>query len=220
MRIYELGFIMKPDLPEPDAEQALGMVRQALTDGGATIDKVDDWGKRRLAYRVRGFWHGRYVFIQYSTEDGSKLTREVERRLRVSDSIIKFMTVRIDEDLKRLKKMQERRAKRAPKLAPRPSRTPEEKPKAPGQPETKDATGPKEPAPAAAEPPKEAEPSTPEPAKEPEPVKEPEPAAPEPPKEAEAKEAAAAPAESAEEASPTPPSAAEASEAPPADAGS
>lgn len=203
MRIYELGFIMKPDLPEQDAEQALGTVRQALTDGGATIDKVDDWGKRRLAYRVRGFWHGRYVFIQYSTEDGSKLTREVERRLRVSDSIIKFMTVRIDEDLKRLKKMQERRAKRAPKLASRPSRTPEEKAKAPGQPETKDATGPKEPAPAT-----------------PEPAKEPESAAPEPPKEAEAKEAAAPPAESAEEASPTPPSAAEDSEAPPADAGS
>lgn len=137
MRIYELGFILKPDLSEPDTQAAVDGVKQALTDGGAHIDKVDDWGKRRLAYRVRGFWNGHYVFIQYSTADGSSLTREVERRLRVADNIIKFMTVRIDEDLKRLRKLRERRAKRAPKLDPKAGRrdTQPAKPHAPGMPE-------------------------------------------------------------------------------------
>lgn len=117
MRIYELGFILKPDLPAQVAQAAIDAVKQSLTDGGAKIDKVDDWGKRRLAYRVSGFWNGQYVFIQYSVKDNVSLTSEVERRMRVADNIIKYMTIRIDEDLKRLKKMQAKRAKRAPRLA-------------------------------------------------------------------------------------------------------
>lgn len=117
MRIYELGFILKPDLPHETAAGAIEAVQQVLVDGGATIDKVDDWGKRKLAYRVEGFWNGHYVFIQYSVKDGFAITSEVERRLRVADNIIKYMTIRIDEDLKRLKKAQARRAKRAPRLA-------------------------------------------------------------------------------------------------------
>jgi small subunit ribosomal protein S6 len=117
MRIYELGFILKPDLPETEAQASVDAVKKSLTEGGATIDKVDDWGKRRLAYRVRGFWSGHYVFIQYSVKVATSLTSEVERRLRVADHIIKYMTIRIDEDLKRLKKAKARRAKRAPRLA-------------------------------------------------------------------------------------------------------
>lgn len=119
MRIYELGFILKPDLPEQEATAAIDSVKQALTDGGATVDKVDDWGKRKLAYRVRGFWNGHYVFLRYSIEDSSALNRELERRLRVADNIVKYMTIRIDEDLKRLRKAKARRAKRAPRLAAR-----------------------------------------------------------------------------------------------------
>lgn len=146
MRVYELGFIMKPDLSEQDAQAAIDAVTQSLTAGGATIDKVDDWGKRKLAYRVRGFWNGHYIFIQYSAEDSRSLTGEVERRLRVADSIIKFMTIRIDEDLKRQKKAAERREKRAPRLAARAAARQAEaappKPSTPGTPE------PEKPAPA------------------------------------------------------------------------
>lgn len=151
MRVYELGFIMKPDLSEQDAQAAINAVTQSLTAGGATIDKVDDWGKRKLAYRVRGFWNGHYVFIQYSAEDSRSLTSEVERRLRVADSIIKFMTIRIDEDLKRQKKAAERREKRAPRLAARAAARQAEaappKPATPGTPE------PEKPAPADETPP-------------------------------------------------------------------
>ena len=151
MRVYELGCIMKPDLSEQDAQAAIDAVTQSLTAGGATIDKVDDWGKRKLAYRVRGFWNGHYVFIQYSAEDSRSLAGEVERRLRVADSVIKFMTIRIDEDLKRQKKAAERRAKRAPRLAARAAAGQAEaappKPATPGTPE------PEKPAPAAAPPP-------------------------------------------------------------------
>ncbi len=124
MRIYELVFIVKPDLPEEETRAAVEQVRTALTEGGAAVDKVDEWGKRRLAYPVRGFADGRYVFMQYSAEDKSSLPREIERRLRVSDAVIKFMTIRIDEDLRRLeklKKRREKRAARAPQSTPRPA---------------------------------------------------------------------------------------------------
>lgn len=124
MRIYELIFIVKPDLPEEGTQAAIEQVKTALTDGGATLDKVDEWGKRRLAYRVQGYTDGYYVFIQYSADDKSTLPREVERRLRVADDVIKFMTIRIDEELQRLEKLKKRRDKRAansPQRSPRPS---------------------------------------------------------------------------------------------------
>jgi len=124
MRIYELIFIVKPDLPEAGTQAAIEQVKTALTDGGATLDKVDEWGKRRLAYRVQGYTDGYYVFIQYSADDKSTLPREVERRLRVADDVIKFMTIRIDEELQRLAKLKKRRDKRAansPQRSPRPS---------------------------------------------------------------------------------------------------
>lgn len=156
MRVYELGFIMKPDLSEQDAHGAIEAVTQSLTAGGATIDKVDDWGKRKLAYRVRGFWNGHYVFIQYSAEDSRNLTNEVERRLRVADSIIKFMTIRIDEDLKRQKKAAERRAKRAPKLAARAAARQADA--APPKPATPGPPAPERPVPAEATPPAAATP--------------------------------------------------------------
>lgn len=139
MRVYELGFILKPDLPEQDARASVDAVKEALTNGGATIDNVEDWGKRRLAYRVRGFWNGHYVFIRYSAGESSTLNREVERRLRVADEIIKYMTIRIDEDLKRLQKAKRRRAKRAPRLAAKDAARVADaapaKPQAPGVPE-------------------------------------------------------------------------------------
>ena len=137
MRIYELVFIVKPDLPEEETQAAVEQVKTALTEGGAAIDKVDEWGKRRLAYPVRGFADGHYVFMQYSAEDKSSLPREIERRLRVSDSVIKFMTIRIDEDLRRLeklKKRREKRAARAPQRSPRPANARPDAPAAPSAP--------------------------------------------------------------------------------------
>ena len=116
MRIYELGVILKPDLPEQTAQETLDHVRTVLESGGGTVEKVDDWGKRALAYRVRGFWTGHYVFIRYSTKEDRGLNKELERRLRVAENVIKFLNLRIDEDLKKLAKAKARRAARQPIL--------------------------------------------------------------------------------------------------------
>lgn len=113
MRTYEVIFILKPDLPEEEIEQVVEVVKNTITSGGGTIDKVDQWGKRKLAYRVQRYGEGYYVLVQYSLSGKASVAKEVERRLRVSDPVIKFLTVRIDEDLKRAEKLKAKRDKRA-----------------------------------------------------------------------------------------------------------
>jgi small subunit ribosomal protein S6 len=115
MRIYEELFIVKPDAPEEESDQLIEQLRSQLTSAGATVDKIDKWGKRRLAYRVDKYREGSYVLFQFTA--GPETVKELERRLRVSDLVLKFITVRIDETLKRLDKRKKERDKRAAKRA-------------------------------------------------------------------------------------------------------
>ncbi len=127
MRIYELVYILKPDLPEEEIDGVVEQFKGFITDGGGTVEKMEKWGKRRLAYPVAKFTDGYYVLMQYSIESNMGLPKELERRLRVLDSVIKYLTVRIDEDLKRiekLKKKREARAARKPGAAAAPKAAP------------------------------------------------------------------------------------------------
>jgi small subunit ribosomal protein S6 len=90
-------------------------LRTQLTAAGATVDKVEKWGKRRLAYKVDKYREGFYVLFQFTSEPPA--VKELERRLRVADTVLKFITVRIDETLKRLDKRKKDRDKRAAKRA-------------------------------------------------------------------------------------------------------
>jgi len=114
-RIYEELFIAKPDAPDEEVDQFVEQLRTHLTGAGATVDKIEKWGKRRLAYKVDKYREGAYVLFQFSA--GPETVKELERRLRVSDLVIKFLTVRIDETLKRLEKRKKDRDKRAAKRA-------------------------------------------------------------------------------------------------------
>jgi small subunit ribosomal protein S6 len=115
MRIYEELFIVKPDAPEEEVDQFVENLRVQLTTAGATVDKIEKWGKRKLAYRVGKFREGFYVVFQITGE--ATCVKELERRLRVSDVVLKFLTVRIDETLKRLEKRKKDRDKRSAKRA-------------------------------------------------------------------------------------------------------
>jgi len=117
IRIYEALFIIKPDVPDEEADQRVEALRAQLVTQGATVDKVDKWGKRKLAYRVDKYREGSYFLFQFSAEPA--LVKEFERRLRVSDIVLKFLTVRIDETLKRLEKRRKEREKRDAKRATR-----------------------------------------------------------------------------------------------------
>jgi small subunit ribosomal protein S6 len=123
MRIYENLFIVKPDATEEEIDHLVDQMSKSVTTAGGTIDKVDKWGKRRLAYRIEKHREGSYVLMQFTAEPAT--VKEFERRLRVQDSVMKFLTVRIDETLKRLekrKKEREKRAHRRPQAAaPQPS---------------------------------------------------------------------------------------------------
>jgi small subunit ribosomal protein S6 len=128
MRIYEELFIAKPDAPDEEVDQFVEQLRTHLTNAGATVDKVEKWGKRRLAYKVDKYREGAYILLQFSASP--ETVKELERRLRVTDLVIKFLTVRIDQTLKRLEKRKKERDKRNAKraMAPAPSAPP------PGQP--------------------------------------------------------------------------------------
>jgi small subunit ribosomal protein S6 len=131
MRIYEELFILKPDTPEEDVDQVIEQVRQVITSQDGVVDKVDKWGVRKLAYRVQKLNEGFFVLIQFTS--GPDTVKEIERRLRVSDFVLKFLTVRIDEKLKRIEKRKKRREKRAARR-PAPQVAVPQAPIAPGEP--------------------------------------------------------------------------------------
>jgi small subunit ribosomal protein S6 len=130
MRTYEIIFILKPDLPEEEADRFISQMEGVVTSTGGTITKVDRMGQRRLAYPVSKYKEGNYVLFVLQCEVGT--VKEFERRLRVTDAVMKFLTVRVDEEHKRLEKLQGIRAKRAAKKKPRPSpASPESRPAGP-----------------------------------------------------------------------------------------
>ena len=111
MRVYEELFIVKPDAPEEEVNTFVDQLKTLITNGKGTVDKVDNWGTRKLAYRVSKYAEGHFILIQFSSSPES--VKEIERRLRVADMVIKFITVRIDEKQKKIEKRKKAREKRA-----------------------------------------------------------------------------------------------------------
>jgi small subunit ribosomal protein S6 len=102
-RTYEIMFIVRPDVEEADLDKLIEGFSANVTNGGGEIKSVEKMGRRRLAYTVRKFNDGFYVLLTIVAA-GSLIT-EIERRLRVSEQVIKFITVRMDEEEKRLAKV-------------------------------------------------------------------------------------------------------------------
>ena len=123
MRIYETIFIIRPEAQKEEIEATVTQVTTTITDAQEKVDKIERLGKRELAYRVKGHREGHYILVQYSLESDVGLSKEIERRLKVSDSVIKYLTVRIDEDLKRLEKVRAAREKRAARKSTGDTRT-------------------------------------------------------------------------------------------------
>jgi small subunit ribosomal protein S6 len=137
-RVYEVMFIVRPDMPEEEQERLISTLESQVTNAGARIANIERMGKRRLAYVVRKFHEGIYVLL--TIEGSGAMVAELERRLRVSEPVIKFITVRVDEEQKRLAKVKairdskKRRVPEAP--APVESAAPGEAPGAESTPVT------------------------------------------------------------------------------------
>ncbi|HSY12862.1 MAG TPA: 30S ribosomal protein S6 [Verrucomicrobiae bacterium] len=102
-RTYELMFIVRPDMPEEEQDKLISNLETQVGGAGGSVKSVERMGKRRLAYVVRRFQDGIYVLMTLEGEGG--MVKEVERRLRVTEPVVKFITVRIDEEQKRLAKI-------------------------------------------------------------------------------------------------------------------
>jgi small subunit ribosomal protein S6 len=102
-RTYEIMFIVRPDVEEADLDKLIEGFSANITSGGGEVKSVEKMGRRRLAYTVRKFNDGFYVLFTVGAP--GSLIGEIERRLRVSEPVIKFITVRMDEEEKRLAKV-------------------------------------------------------------------------------------------------------------------
>jgi len=107
-RTYEILFIADPNLGEPEVDALAAQVQGHVEKDGGKLQKMEKWGKKRLAYSVRRHREGSYVLLV--VEGTGVMVKEVERRLKVTDGIIRYLTVRVDEALR---KSERRKAKRA-----------------------------------------------------------------------------------------------------------
>lgn len=116
MRNYEVVFIAAPTLTSEELDGFISHAQTVVESKNGKVVKVDNWGKKSLAYKIKRFREGYYVVLSIEA-DGIAIA-ELERRFRVTDYIIRFISVRIDEDLKRSEKIKAARRRKAPKQVP------------------------------------------------------------------------------------------------------
>ncbi|HEV2245995.1 MAG TPA: 30S ribosomal protein S6 [Terriglobia bacterium] len=98
MAKYEMMFIARTDVPEDEIDKLTAQMDGVVSGAGGKTEKIDKMGRRRLAYRVKKHREGFYILFIF--EGNGDTVREFERRLKVTDAVIKYQTVRIDERAK------------------------------------------------------------------------------------------------------------------------
>ena len=98
MAKYELMYINRAGVPDEEIDKLIAQMETVVSGAGGKTEKIDKMGRRRLAYRVKKQREGFYVLFTF--EGNGDTVREFERRLKVTDAVVKFMTVRIDERVK------------------------------------------------------------------------------------------------------------------------
>jgi small subunit ribosomal protein S6 len=112
-RVYEVVFIIDTDTPEGDAAGLVENLQKIVTDQGGTITRSEGMGRRQLAYRVGRKTEGNYWLFE--VEGTGAEIAELERRMRVNDAVLRYLTVRVDEERQRAEKLKARRARKAAK---------------------------------------------------------------------------------------------------------
>lgn len=106
-RLYELVYIITPEASEQEVADLHGQIEQIVQRFNGTLDKTDNWGRRKLAYEIKHQREGIYVV---ETISGSgEMVKEIDRRLKVSDRVIRHLTVRVDEELRVAERTREAR---------------------------------------------------------------------------------------------------------------
>jgi small subunit ribosomal protein S6 len=101
MRTYELVFVVDPRVSDEEVVTMIQEYRQMITAGGSEISVEENWGRRKLAYPINKLTEGKYVLFGITSQDGKTSLHDVEHRMRQNEKILRYLTVRTDEDLKR-----------------------------------------------------------------------------------------------------------------------
>ena len=110
-RTYEVVFIIDPGASDDEVMRLSEAVQKIITGQGGAITKTEVMGKRQLAYEINHKKDGTYVLLE--VEGSGAEIAELERRMRVNDQILRYMTIRVDEDRRRADKLKDRRARKA-----------------------------------------------------------------------------------------------------------
>ncbi len=97
MRRYESVVILDPDMPDDDTKSFTERFSSVITSSGGDIIKIEDWGTKRLAYLVKKKERGRYILFDFVGT--SELIREIERQFKISEEVMKFLSVKIDDQV-------------------------------------------------------------------------------------------------------------------------
>jgi small subunit ribosomal protein S6 len=119
-RIYEILFIVDPNIAETEVDALAAQVQGFIEREKGKVQKVEKWGKKRLAYLIKKHREGQYVLITADVDAAA--IKEIERRMHVLEGIVKFMTVRVDEDLKKAERRKAAREKEESRKRSRPGR--------------------------------------------------------------------------------------------------
>lgn len=94
MRNYEILFILRPDMTEEEVEASREKIKSIITDNGGEVTKVDNMGKRRLAYEIRDYREGIYTVVYFTADE--TMVKELDRVVRITEDIIRHLIVRND----------------------------------------------------------------------------------------------------------------------------
>ena len=114
-RTYEVVFIIDPDANDDEVMRLSESLQKIVTSQDGTVTKTEMMGRRQLAYEIKHKKEGIYVLLE--TEGSGREIAELERRMRVNDRILRYITVRVDEDRRRADKFKDRRTRKAAKKA-------------------------------------------------------------------------------------------------------
>jgi len=111
MRNYEIMFIVNPNTADEEVDKINSQIEGVITSGGGQVQKIEKMGKRRLAYEIDRNREGHYILFVFA--GNGDIVRECERRLRVMDAVIKYLTVSTDDEVRRFDKIKAYRQRRA-----------------------------------------------------------------------------------------------------------
>jgi small subunit ribosomal protein S6 len=93
-RDYEIGFIINPEAAEDEVKKVIDSVVEIVKNAGGSIENVDEWGRRKLAYAIRRHHEGIYIFITVAVSGPAIF--DIERRLKLSEKVMRFVILRLD----------------------------------------------------------------------------------------------------------------------------